>query len=172
MLRNPYIAGLERFEVPLVRGVQAAAPARRKEQAAIFCLRLWEQFQSDLRAIRYTISFDPTDDQTLEFSQQPHYDAMIGFDASSANQIDIECICRQAAPTPRDLFSHARQEEEHYPVSLEVFIPLSPNHPQAGEVSLPSFAERPLVVWCRPSLLSEITALWERASLLVFDPTS
>ncbi len=164
MLRNPYITGVERFEVPLANNARPAEAPHPKEQAALFCLLLWEHFQSDLRAIRYTISFDHTSDTTLEFNQCPRYDDLIAFDTNGASQIDIECISQQAAPTPKDPPPHIRQKEDHYPLLFEVFIPLDalPAYPDRAVFQSP--AARRLVVWSRPNLLPEITALWERAS--------
>lgn len=172
MLRNPYVAGVERFEAPLASGAQTAGSSQRKEQAALFCLLLWEHYQGVLRAMRYSINFDHAGDRMLEFDQQPPYNALIEFDASDASQIDIECISQQPAQTPRDLFPHARQQEDHYPVLIEVFIPLCPDAPQQGELSLQAPAADHLVVWCRSSLLSEIIALWERASALLLNRTT
>lgn len=172
MLRNPYVAGVERFEVRLASSVHAVESAHRQEQAAFFCLLLWEQFQDDLRAIRYTINFDHMDDSVREFNQSPPFAALIEFDTSEANQIDIECIGQQPARTSRDLLSQARQDEAHFPLLLEVFIPLHPNFPQQSELSLQPPIENHLVIWCRPHLLSVITALWERASTLLLNRTS
>jgi hypothetical protein len=172
VLRNPYITGVERFEVPLANGMHVAAAPQRKEQAALFCLLLWEQFQRDLRAIRYIISFDHTSDTTLEFNQRPRYDDLVTFDTNGASQIDIECISQQAALTPKDLPPHIRQKEDHYPLLFEVFIPLDSHPVHQDTAVLQSPAARRLVVWSRPNLLPEITALWERASARLSNQTS
>jgi hypothetical protein len=169
VLRNPYIVGVERFEAPFSASAQAGEVFHRKEQAARFCLLLWRQFQPELRTIRYTISGDDLADTTVEFAGQPRYDELITLDANDARQIDIEFISQQPTPTGKDLHPAFKGKDEHFPAFLEVFIPLSQNHPQSETPALEYFAEDHLVIWCRPNLLSKVTALWERAAVAPFN---
>jgi hypothetical protein len=171
VLRNPYIAGVERFEAPFSIDRQTSEPSQRLEQAAQFCLLLWEQFQSDLRAMRYTLNCDRQDDTTIEFAQQPPYAELIEFDLHDAQQIDIECISQQASATGKDLPAHSSPKDEHFPAFLEVFIPLSLQMPQPKTLSPEDASGGHLVIWCRPNLLPKVTSLWERAASLLANPS-
>ena len=161
MLRNPYIVGVERFEAPVFSSGQSVS---RIEQAAHFCLLLWQQFQPELRTMRYTLNCDYAADAFKEFAQPPHYDELIAFDTGDAQQIDLEFISQQPAATRRDLQTPSAQRDEHFPAFLEVFIPLPRSQPQA-EVPLHDASTDHLVIWCRPNLLPKVTALWERAAV-------
>ncbi len=166
MLRNPYIAGVERFEAPFFTNNQPGEPAHRIEQAAHFCLLLWQQFQPELRTMRYTLNCDHLADSTKEFAQLPRYDELIPLDTDDAQQIDIEFISQQPAPTGRDLHPRFAQSDDYFPAFLEVFIPL--RHHQPPESSSPDRpAQDRLVIWCRPGLLAKVTTLWEHAATLL-----
>jgi hypothetical protein len=169
MLRDPYVAGVERFELPLWSNVAPADPAQYKEQAALFCVLLWEHFQTDVRSLRYHISFEQNDDATLEFEQRPYHEELLNFDSSSANQIDIEFISQQPARPRKHPRAHSTSEDEHFPAFLEVFIPLWP-HP--GNLSSFDTGLPKLVIWCQPSLLSQVTGLWEQSSALLLKQLS
>lgn len=171
MLRDPYVAGVERFELqlPLWGNTTSASHAQYKEQAALFCLLLWERFQTDVRALRYHISFEQSDDATFEFEQRPYHEELLNFDSSSASQIDIEFISQQPARPRKHPRAHATSEDEHFPAFLEVFVPLWP-HPgsfDGADTGLPR-----LVIWCQPSLLSQVTDLWERSAILLLKQLS
>ncbi|HEU5370007.1 MAG TPA: hypothetical protein VFU69_16150 [Ktedonobacterales bacterium] len=176
MLRNPYIAGVERFEVPFSISPQANEPSRQIEQAAQFCLLLWQQFQPELRLARYTLNRDCQADTTREFTRQPRLDELLNFDLQDTQQIDIELISQQTSTGRNRL---ANFWDEHFPAFLEVFIPLHHNHPQPGTTSFEYVSEyifEPaseglLIIWCRPDLLPIVTALWERAAALLVNPS-
>ncbi len=161
MLRNPYIVGVERFEAPVLSSGSSAA---RIEHVAHFCLLLWQHFQPELRAMRYTLTCDHTDDLVKEFAQLPQYDELTAFDTDDAQQIDLEFISQQPAATRRELQTSSGQRNEHFPAFLEVFIPLPDNRPQSGTSSARDASKDHLVIWCRPNLLPKVTALWERAA--------
>ncbi len=178
MLRNPYIAGVERFEVPFSTIPQANEPSHPIEQAAQFCLLLWQQFQPELRLVRYTLNRDYQADTTREFTRQPRLDELLNFDLQDAQQIDIELISQQAA-IGRNQPANFAQRDEYFPAFLEAFIPLRRNHPQPGTTSFeygsedvfePASASH-LVIWCRPNLLPKVTTLWERAAALLVNPS-
>ena len=164
MLRDPYVAGVERFELPLLRNAAPSNHAQNKEQAALFCLLLWEQFQHDARALRYHISFEQSDDATFEFEQQPYHEDLVNFDSSNASQVDIEFISHQPARSHKHPHLHATGTDEHFPAFLEVFVPLWPHPHECNGFGngLPK-----LIIWCQPSLLSQVTNLWERSSTLL-----
>jgi len=164
VLRNPYIVGVERFETPVFSSSQSAY---RIEQAAHFCLLLWQQFQPELRTMRYTLTCDHDADSVKEFAQPPHYDELIAFDMDDAQQIDIEFISQQPAATRRDLQTHLGQGDEHFPAFLEVFIPLPDSQSQPRTASPRDTSNERLVIWCRPNLLPKVTALWERAAAML-----
>jgi hypothetical protein len=169
VLRNPYIAGVERFEAPFSTSRQTSEPSQFLERAAHFCLLLWQQFQPDMRTMRYTLNRDYLADITIEYTQQPRFDELVHFEARDIQQIDIEFISQHPAATGRDLHPHFGQRDEHFPAFLEVFIPLRQSHPQPGTASPEYFAEGHLVIWCRPNLLPKITALWEYAATLLIN---
>ena len=171
MLRNPYIAGVERFEAPFFTSRQANEPFHPLEQAAHFCMLLWQQFQPELRTIRYTLTCDRLADTTIEFSQQPRYDELIDFDLRDAQQIDIEFISLHPSATGKDLPAHVAQKDEHFPAFLEVFIPLCHQQPQPRDLSPEDTSKGHLVIWCRPNLLPKVTSLWERAASLLVNPS-
>ncbi len=168
MLRNPHIAGVERFEAPFSINSLADGRVQRKALAAQFCLLLWQHFQSEVRTIRYTINSDHLEDTTVEFTQQPRYEDLLKVDTSQAQQIDIECIGQQPSPSRRDAPVSFGSKDDYFPAFLEVFIPLSHTHTQVEPPPPDHFIRDHLVIWCRPHLLPEITALWEQAvSLLI-----
>ena len=171
MLRNPYIAGVERFEAPFSTHRQTSDPSQRLEQVAQFCLLLWEHFQAELRAMRYTLNCDHQDDTTFEFVQQPSYAQLIEIDLRDAQQIDIECISQQPSATGKDLPARSTSKDEHFPAFLEVFIPLSHQMPQPRMLSPEEASGGYLVIWCRPNLLPKVTSLWERAASLIANPS-
>src|SRR5262245_41499371 len=119
---------------------------------------MWQQFQPELRAIRYTLNRDLQADTTIEFSQQPRFDELTNVETNDFQQIDLEVLSQQPAATVKDLHPKFGQKEEHFPAFLEVFIPLQQNPPQS---------EGHLVIWCRPNLLPKVTALWEHAAALL-----
>ena len=165
MLRDPYIAGVERFEFPLLRDVVPSSLAQYKEQTAFFCLLLWERFSTDVRALRYHISFEQSDDATFEFEQRPYHEELMNFDSSTANQIDIEFISHQPAQPHKRPHLPSSGVDEHFPAFLEVFVPLWPPHPEnfsGFDTGLPK-----LIIWCQPTLLSQVTDLWERSAALL-----
>ena len=164
MLRDPYVAGVERFELPLLRNMAPSGHVQYKEQAALFCLLLWEQFQADVRALRYHINFEQSDDATFEFEQQPYHQELINFDSSHASQIDIEFISQQFTRPHKHSYLHSRGTDEHFPAFLEVFVPLVPYQADfnAFDTGLPK-----LIIWCQPSVLSQVTDLWERSASLL-----
>lgn len=166
MLQNPYIAGVERFEAPFFTSKQEGRLSPL-EQAAHFCILLWQHFQPDLRTIRYTLNRDLLADITVEITQQPEYDDLINFEIRDAQQIDLECVSLQPAKTSRDFHTRFGQKEEHFPAFLEVFIPLHHHHPQTEAISSESLPADRLVIWCRPHLLPTVTALWEQAAALL-----
>jgi NACalpha-BTF3-like transcription factor len=175
VLCNPYIAGVERFEVPFSASPQANEPFHQLEHAAQFCLLLWQQFQPALRTMRYTLNRDYQADAAREFTQEPHRSELINFDIDNVQQIDIELISQQTAISSRNPPAHLSQRGEHYPAFLEVFIPLHRNHAQpetssSGYVS-EYVSESRLVIWCRPDLLPNVIALWERAAALLVNPS-
>lgn len=171
MLRDPYVAGVERFELqlPLWGNATSASHAQYKEQAALFCLLLWEHFQADVRALRYHISFEQSDDATFEFEQQPYPEELMSFDSSNASQIDIEFISQQPAQPHKRPRAYSTGADEHFPAFLEVFVPLLPHPDNFGgfDTGLPK-----LVIWCQPSLLSQVTDLWERSAVLLLKQLS
>ena len=171
MLRDPYVAGVERFELqlPLWGNATSASHAQYKEQAALFCLLLWEHFQTDVRALRYHISFEQSDDATFEFEQRPYHEELLNFDSSSASQIDIEFISQQPARPRKHPRAHSTSEDEHFPAFLEVFVPL---WPQPGSFDGADTGLPRLVIWCQPSLLSQVTDLWERSAVLLLKQLS
>lgn len=171
MLRDPYVAGVERFELqlPLWGSATSASHAQYKEQAALFCLLLWEHFQTDVRALRYHISFEQSDDATFEFEQQPYREELLNFDSSNANQIDIEFISQQPMRPRKHPRAHSTGADEHFPAFLEVFIPLWPD--SSGFTGFDTGLPR-LVIWCQPSLLSQVTDLWERSAVLLLEQLS
>lgn len=166
MLRNPYIAGVERFEAPLSTNHQSGGPLPL-EQAAHFGILLWQQFQTELRAFRYTLNRDLLADITLEFTQQPSFDELINVETHEAQQIDLELISQRPTSTSKDMYHRFGPQEEHFPAFLEVFIPLHRSHPPAGAASPQSVSEDRLIIWCRPNVLPKVTALWERAATLL-----
>jgi hypothetical protein len=170
LLRNPYVAGVERFEASFSTSLQADEPLNCQERAAHFCLLLWRQFQPELRTLRYTMNCDYLPDTIVEFAQQPRYDELVNVDASNAQQIDIECIGQQSVSTGGGF----GQRDEHFPAFLEVFIPLR-DHP-IQSAAVPSndahcSGDR-LVIWCQPPLLPKVTTLWERAGALLLNGSS
>jgi hypothetical protein len=175
VLRNPYIAGVERFEVPFAASPQANEPSHQVEQAAQFCLLLWQHFQPALRTMRYTLNRDYQADTTREFTQEPHRSELINFDIHNAQQIDIELTSQQPAATSKHLPIHFAQGGKSLPVFLEVFIPLYRAHAQSGTASFESVPESVpesrLVIWCRPDLLPQVITLWQRAAALLVNPS-
>jgi hypothetical protein len=166
VLRNPYVAGVERFEAPFFTNHQENGPAPL-EQAAHFCILLWQQFQTELRAFRYTLNRDLLADITIEFTQQPSFEELINVETHQAQQIDLELISQRPASTSKDMYNRFGQMDEHFPAFLEVFIPLHHNDPQPGATPAQALPESRLVIWCRPNLLPKVTALWERAATLL-----
>lgn len=164
MWRDPYVAGVERFELPLWRQASPVNQAQYKEQAAFFCLLLWEQFQGDVRALRYHINFEQSDDATFEFEQPPYHEELIQFDIRNASQIDIEFISQQPARSHKHTHLHSIGKDEHFPAFLEVFVPLRPHSSAFNgiDTGLPN-----LIIWCQPSLLSRVTDLWQQSSALL-----
>lgn len=174
MLRNPYIAGVERFEVPFSVSFQVNEPSHQIGQAAQFCLLLWQHFQPELRTVRYTLNRDYQADTTREFTRQPRFDELIDFDLQDAQQVDIELISQQTADSRNRVASFA-QGDEHFPAFLEAFIPLCRNQSQPGTTSFDDVSEQVseshLVIWCRPNLLTKVIALWESAAALLVNPS-
>jgi hypothetical protein len=174
VLRNPYIAGVERFEVPFPASFQVNEPSHQIGQAAQFCLLLWQHFQPELRTVRYTLNHDYQADTTREFTRQPRLDELIDVDLHNAQQIDIELISQQAAIS-RNLLASFPQRDEHFPAFLEAFIPLRRDQPQPGTTPFDSVSEQVseshLVIWCRPDILTKVIALWECAAAFLVNPS-
>lgn len=164
MWRDPYVAGVERFEFPLWRQMSPINQAQYKEQAALFCLLLWEQFQSDVRALRYHINFERSDDATFVFEQPPYHEELIQFDTHNASQIDIEFVSQQPAPLRKYTRLQSAGKDEHFPAFLEVFVPLRPHSSECNDIDTGS---PKLIIWCQPSLLSRVTDLWQQSSALL-----
>ncbi len=167
MLRDPYVAGVERFELLLTGSAQLPESIQRKEHAALFCLLLWKQFQSNLRVLRYHLSFEQREDLSHEFSQQPRYEDLLDFDSSHANQIDIELISQQPAHSPKYPQHHSQGKDEHFPAFLEIFIPLWPHLSVQIQPLEDVKMKSPVVIWCQPAVLPQVTSLWEQASTLL-----
>ncbi len=166
MLRNPYVVGVERFEAPLFTTNQESGQFPL-EQAAHFCILLWQQFQTELRAFRYTLNRDLLADITLEFTKQPSFEELISVETLDAQQIDLELISQRPATTSKDMYNRFGPQDEHFPAFLEVFIPLHTSPAPSRAAASSPRGESRLVIWCRPHLLPKVTALWERAATLL-----
>jgi hypothetical protein len=168
VIRDPYISGVERFEAPI-----AALPYRQKphllqRQTAHFCLLAWQAFASDLRRLRYSISYDHQPDNIVEFLRMPHLEELSSFDLGQASQIDLEFISQHpAAPNKqKPLYPTA---EDYFPAFLEVFIPLAPPQPEQSTTHHQHNKDC-LVIWCRPAVVQQVLDLWGRAADLALAP--
>ncbi len=164
MIRDPYISGVERFEAPLETFPQGQELHLLQQQVAHFCLLAWQAFASDLRLLRYSISFDHQPDNLVEFSQMPQLEELKNLDTRQASQIDLEFISQQPASQNKHKPSHPTQED-FFPAFLEVFIPLAlPALAPSPAQSHPS--KHSLVIWCRPANVQHVLGLWGHAANL------
>ncbi len=166
MWRDPYVAGVERFELPAPAGASPLNTLQRTEQAVLFCLLLWKYFQAELRMLRYHLNFECRADMTVEFYHMPHYEELINLDSSGASQIDMEFISQQPARIARHPALSWHGEDEYFPAFLEVFIPLWPEVSLQPTSTTGHTPQSQLIVWCKPALLSKVIELWEQASII------
>ncbi|HEY7125695.1 MAG TPA: hypothetical protein VH540_17195 [Ktedonobacterales bacterium] len=168
MIRDPYISGVERFEAPVDTFPPGQEPHLLQKQAAHFCILAWNEFASELRLLRYSVSFDQQPDTAVEWQHLPQIEELHNFDLHQANQIDLEFISQHAATQNKHKPMHPT-EEDYFPAFLEIFIPLAPPSPKQAAGSI-VHSKRCLVIWCRPTMIKQVFDLWGRAAILSLAP--